>query len=459
MVHNKKKATRFLLILSMILISTLHVLGQSLSIRPVSSTPKSTGYYEFLPKGYDGNKRFPVIIFNHGYGELGTGQPGDIESLLRNGLIKYIKADGLFRDTFKCIIIAPQYRSWPYGADMKALIDFVVTNYAVDAGRIYITGLSMGGAATWSAASYDETLTGRIAAMVPICGAANPDSYGMTTIANTGVAVWATHNADDGTVSVNQTHGWVDGINSRSPKIIAKKTIWPTGNHNAWDRTHDPKSKEFNGGNIYDWMLQFSRNVPITPLPPAFTGLRLTTGNAFATWKTDIPYLTYQSNGWGNNTMGIVLNIKNTTEQQLYNVERFGTFSYAIPLIPGIYNLRLHFAELFWSNPGQRVFNVDAEGIRILNNFDIIVAAGGKYTAVQRNVLVNVQDGTLNLSFISAVDKAKLTAIEILPENTFPQPLPGYTKISVIEYRDSATNALLKQYTDTLTVPFKVIVK
>lgn len=440
-----------LLTLIAILLVGLTAISQTLVIKGISSTPKSNGYYEYLPKGYNGVTKYPVIIFNHGKGEIGTGQPGQIESVLNNGLMKYLRDNATFRDTFPFIVIAPQYSAWPYGSDLNALVTYTLATYAVDINRVYVTGLSMGGGATWSSCSYNEELANKITAIVPICGAAPADSYGMTTIAKTGVAVWATHNNDDATVPVNYTNDWINGINARTPKIVARKTIWTSGGHNAWDRTHDPATKEFDGSNIWSWMLKFSRANVIIP-PPTFTGLKLTTGNSFSTWTSDAIYISSQTSGWGNNNMGVVLSIAGTTEQQLYNTERFGTFAYAIPLANSTYVVKLHFAEIFWSTPGKRVFNVDIEGQRVLSNYDILSEVPWR-TAIQKQYNVTVSDGMLNLNFISVVDKAKLTAIEIYPATT------SFKQVVTVEYRDSVTNNLLKTSVDTFNAPVKVIRK
>ncbi|HMF78363.1 MAG TPA: malectin domain-containing carbohydrate-binding protein [Bryobacteraceae bacterium] len=51
-----------------------------------------------------------------------------------------------------------------------------------------------------------------------------------------------------------------------------------------------------------------------------------------------------------------------------------GQFTYTFPnLTPNApYLVRLHFAEIFFSQPGQRLFNVAVNGIPLLTNFDIV---------------------------------------------------------------------------------------
>ena len=68
--------------------------------------------------------------------------------------------------------------------------------------------------------------------------------------------------------------------------------------------------------------------------------------------------------------------------KEVYLTQRVGTgvgsFGYFIPsLIPGAtYKVRLHFAEGFFKAPGSRMFNVVLDGQTVLNNFDIVAAAG-----------------------------------------------------------------------------------
>jgi beta-glucanase (GH16 family) len=80
--------------------------------------------------------------------------------------------------------------------------------------------------------------------------------------------------------------------------------------------------------------------------------------------------------------------VTNPAPEQVYLTQRVGTgvgsFGYFIPdLIPGAsYLVRLHFAEGFFKTPGSRMFNVVINGQTVLNNFDIVAAAGAINKAV-----------------------------------------------------------------------------
>src|ERR1700716_1419593 len=80
----------------------------------VSMIANSHGYYEYLPEGYNsGNLTYPLMIFLHGYGEIGNGSSA-LPMILINGVPKLIN-DGLFPNsftvnsqTYRFIVISPQ---------------------------------------------------------------------------------------------------------------------------------------------------------------------------------------------------------------------------------------------------------------------------------------------------------------------------------------------------------------
>ena len=151
-------------------------------------------YMQFTPAavkdGTAGGRKFPLVVYLHGGGERGT----DVTKVLAN-----TGAWGFALDEEQakrpCYIVAPQVAdgSWtsPYYQDMiKKLVEDLVRHGAVDANRVYVTGLSMGGGGTWGLlARFPEM----IAAAVPICGFGDP----LAIRAAKNVPVWAFHAVDD----------------------------------------------------------------------------------------------------------------------------------------------------------------------------------------------------------------------------------------------------------------------
>jgi predicted peptidase len=124
-------------------------------------------YLLYLPTEYGQNPsaRWPLILFLHGAGERGS----DLSKLTAYGPPKLV-AEG---QDLPFIIVSPQVparATWDIDA-LDALLGEVLQKYAVDEDRVYLTGVSMGGAGTWRLASAHPE---RFAAIAPVCGWGDP---------------------------------------------------------------------------------------------------------------------------------------------------------------------------------------------------------------------------------------------------------------------------------------------
>lgn len=266
-----------------ILLSCKKEIKHNVPASPYSLTPKSfaltdhsKGFYEYLPEGYltDRNAKYPLLIFVHGAGEVGSDSIA-LAYLLKNGPLKHVK-NGSFPtsfsvndQTYKFIIIAPQFTSGDasYPDEMDKIVEYAKKNYRVDASRIYMTGLSFGGAVCWNYVGASPVYARKIAAMVPIGAYINEsrsqfaiDATKAKSIASSNVPIWSTHNkGDDHSALVWVTDAYTLLKNYRPSMIPAPKlTIFDADGHEGWTTTYDPSFKE-NGMNIYEWMLQYHR--------------------------------------------------------------------------------------------------------------------------------------------------------------------------------------------------------
>ncbi|HEY8767551.1 MAG TPA: malectin domain-containing carbohydrate-binding protein, partial [Dehalococcoidia bacterium] len=130
-------------------------------------------------------------------------------------------------------------------------------------------------------------------------------------------------------------------------------------------------------------------------------------GNA---WSADAGFA-------GGGTFSSTSPIAGTIDQALYQTERDQNFSYSFLVADGTYSVTLKFAELYWTKPGQRVFNVSLNGQALLTNFDIL-AETSPNTALDKVFVVSVTGGTLTLTFNSVTDQAKVGAIMIASGGT-----------------------------------------
>ena len=119
-----------------------------------------------------------------------------------------------------------------------------------------------------------------------------------------------------------------------------------------------------------------------------------------------------------------VQHIWRTQDPAIYRTSRQGDFKYDIPLKPGIYELRLHFAETYYGpedvgggGEGSRVMTIAANGKPLLNGLDVIADSGGGRTADAKvfTDIAPANDGVLHLSFSSTSGRGMVSAIEILP--------------------------------------------
>ncbi|HUA58995.1 MAG TPA: malectin domain-containing carbohydrate-binding protein [Verrucomicrobiae bacterium] len=137
-------------------------------------------------------------------------------------------------------------------------------------------------------------------------------------------------------------------------------------------------------------------------------------------WSADNYFIEGRTLLYGNSATGPKV-------PTLYTGERHGNFSYAIPVAPGSYTVRLHFLEAFFSplipaascrGAGCRVFDVSCNGVLLLQDFDIFQTAGGAFRPVVREFhgLHPNGQGKLLLSFSPKVDYAEVRAIEVIDE-------------------------------------------
>jgi len=114
--------------------------------------------------------------------------------------------------------------------------------------------------------------------------------------------------------------------------------------------------------------------------------------------------------------------ILGTREPRLYEARRQGMFSYDIPLKPGVYELRLHFAEVLFGDlagmggEGSRAFAINVNGKQLTARLDVIGEAGTSTAHIRAyRDIEPAPDGMLHLSFDPIASIPFINAIEITP--------------------------------------------
>lgn len=216
--------------------------GQSHTLDATFSKPIKLRYLIWVPEsGERPAAGWPLMIFLHGSGERGV----DLTRVTTNGPPEQAAAGR----TFPFVLVAPQAErgeSWDSDA-IEALRAALVSTFPIDADRVMVTGLSMGGYGAWNyAASYPD----RVAAIAPVSGIG--DTERARRVAR--VPVWAFHGKLDDVVPIAGDLAMVAAV--RRVGGWCRFTIYPDTGHDAWDQAYDDES------GLYDWLLRQRRGRP-----------------------------------------------------------------------------------------------------------------------------------------------------------------------------------------------------
>ena len=255
-------------------------------------------YFVFLPVGYhtEPGKRWPVILFLHGGGERGDAVD-DLDRVLTHGPLHEAWIQG--RD-LPFVMISPQMplfdrpprnagsapparnldgpppprnrgrrpeqpmarttdpeipafgarglsESWLKMQDeVLAMVDSTLNEYRADEDRVYLTGLSFGGAGTWHLALADPDLW---AAIAPICGPGDPALTSRLVQAKT--PVWVFQGGRDTVVRPERVLETVTALEAAGHPDV-RFTVHEDLGHNVWTRVYE-------GWDLYHWFLAHRR--------------------------------------------------------------------------------------------------------------------------------------------------------------------------------------------------------
>jgi poly(3-hydroxybutyrate) depolymerase/prenyltransferase beta subunit len=212
-------------------------------LRTVQAPDGERKYTLYLPSGFDPSKTYPVILFLHGAGERGADGVRPAQVGIGPALLAHPEA-------YQAIVVIPQchpQRTWAADSDEAkaalAALDQVMSQFKTDSNRVYLTGLSLGGAGTWSiAAAHPE----RFAAIVPVCGFGNPQQVKPLK----DLPVWSFLGDADMDRIVTSTRAMLNAL--RDLGAQPRQTEYRGVGHNSWDRA-------YNDLEMVHWLLSQSR--------------------------------------------------------------------------------------------------------------------------------------------------------------------------------------------------------
>jgi len=198
---------------------------------------KELRYWLYLPTDYkaDDEKKWPLLLFLHGAGERGD----DLNVVKKHGPPKLIEEG----KSLPMIVVSPQCpkdQRWN-ATELAKLVDELANTHRVDRARLYVTGLSMGGAGTWSLLTERP---GTFAAAIPICGRVDADAAAKLT----DTPIWVVVGAKDRPELVESNRQAVEAIEKAGGKKM-KSTVYPDAGHDSWTAT-------YSNPEYFEWMLK-----------------------------------------------------------------------------------------------------------------------------------------------------------------------------------------------------------
>lgn len=216
--------------------------------RTVALGDRTFRYRVWLPARYTKLHHWPVVLYLHGSGERGD----DNLRQLSEGLAPALER---FGERYKVVVVLPQCRmgeEWYGDEELQAFaaLEQTIREFHGDRRRVYLTGVSMGGAGTWYMARHRR----KFAAIVPVAGevARKPDDpfpsdpppdiarivgahdpYASMAEAIGKTPVWAFHGANDDVIPPSESRSMFAALKRSGGNALY--TEYAGMGHNVWD--------------------------------------------------------------------------------------------------------------------------------------------------------------------------------------------------------------------------------
>ncbi len=274
-------------LLPIILLLSIAASGQQVAKTWVTPAGWTAGVLEYRSPNIGSLPRKPAfIIYSHGNGEASdyndAGALTAANGLLVNEIPKLLTGGTRFafqeggtgpERSFVVLSIARNTLQPPYQQSAsEQYVDWALKYMRdslaniVDTFRIYLVGISGGGAVGWKFPGRSLADAQKIAAIVQV--AATPETVTWCNIASGNLPIWAFHATNDGTVGVSATVNAINAINACGISTAPIFTNPATGGHSIWGTYLDTNYVGSNGMNVYEWMLQYSRDPALIPTYP-----------------------------------------------------------------------------------------------------------------------------------------------------------------------------------------------
>ncbi len=215
------------------------------------------GYLIYLPEGYEDNtsQTWPLLFFLHGMGDRGNNvfilaKASPFKMIREKGPLPFIIVAPLLSDS-------PDFFSFP-GKYLEGVLDEIAKIYRVDEKRVYLTGLSLGGEASYRFAMEHPEKIAAVASLGGLLAKYAPGFFSKEAAETAGIPLsrlkdvpcWQIHSANDAIVPLDVAKRTVADFAQSGVKV--KFTVLENHDHDIWSDTYaDPE--------FYKWFLQYKK--------------------------------------------------------------------------------------------------------------------------------------------------------------------------------------------------------
>lgn len=231
-------------------------------------------FWMYTPPGYNASTPAPLLINLHGQGQIGDNlnllinQPSDATPA-------YLIANSQWDASRPFIVVSPQLKrdlaipnigdqDW-VASYIDEVVEYVKTQRNINANKIYIMGLSLGGQGCMI---YSAAYPNKVAAMIPICGRTDDIIQDGLACSLVNIPTWIFHGTEDITLNYSNATNMASAINActNSGSIKPHVTLLDAGEHtgvSVWNPLYNTSA----GYPVYDWLLKFTKNSAANVLP------------------------------------------------------------------------------------------------------------------------------------------------------------------------------------------------
>lgn len=256
----------------------------------INSQGLSLTYHLYVPYNYTPLHQYPLVLLLHGGGERSNPDwtAAEKKAVLFNQSYVQVWTPGYsvpygphIQQRWPCFVVIPQLSYGHYWVNApvgdgsytqtsqptpwlqmaKKIVDSLQKEYmGIDSGRLYITGLSLGGYGVWDAIERWPTY---FAAAIPIAGAGDPSKA--AAIKN--LPIWAFQGSADTVVPVSGSRDMIAAIDAAGGH--PRYTEYPGAGHTVWGYVYGTTGTNQNTPGVMSWL--FSQKQLEPPYhPPRF---------------------------------------------------------------------------------------------------------------------------------------------------------------------------------------------